>query len=207
MKLYYWDTLNPRKACAVARYLNAPVDFVPVDLGKGEHKRPEYLALNPNGRVPTLEDDGKTLWESNAIMCYLADKAGSDLWPRDERQIEVVRWLSWDAIGFGPHAGTFYFENIIKPRYSLGDPDAAALDRAGEQFKRSARVLDDHLRGRKFLVAERLSLADFAVANVLYYADQARLPLEEFREIRRWHDRLNEIPAWRDPFPVLAKAA
>jgi glutathione S-transferase len=202
MKLYYWDTLNPRKACAVAKYLNSPVEFVPVDLGKGEHKRPDYLAINPNGAVPALEDSGKTLWESNAIMCYLADKAGSDLWPHDERQIEIIRWLSWDAFEFAPQAGTFYFENIIKPRYSLGDPDAAALERATDQFKRFAGVLNDHLRGRDYLVGDGLTVADFAVAASLPYADDAGIPLDGFSEIQRWHARLNELEAWRQPFPA-----
>ena len=201
MKLYYWDTLNPRKACAVAKYLNSPVEFVPVDLGKGEHKRPEYLAINPNGAVPTLEDSGRTLWESAAIMCYLADEAESDLWPHDERQIEIIRWLSWDACEFGPQAGTFYFEHIIKPRYGLGDPDAAALERATDQFKRFAGVLNDHLKGRKYLVGNSLTVADFAVAVSLPYADEAGIPLDGFPEIQRWHARLNQLEAWRQPFP------
>jgi glutathione S-transferase len=94
MKLYYFETLNPRKACAVARYLNSPVEFVRVDLGKGEHKAPSYLAINPNGKVPALTDGDRKIWEANAIMAYLARAAGSDLLPSDDRQIEVTRWLS-----------------------------------------------------------------------------------------------------------------
>src|SRR3954462_9511039 len=70
MKLYYADTLNPRKACAVARYLNSPVEFVHVDLRKGEHKTPAFLAINPNGKVPAFSDGDLKLWEANAIMCY-----------------------------------------------------------------------------------------------------------------------------------------
>ena len=81
MKLYYFDVLNPRKACAVARYLNAPIEYVYLDPAKGEHKTPQYLAINPNGKVPALTDGDLKLWESNAIMCHLAQKAGSDLWP------------------------------------------------------------------------------------------------------------------------------
>jgi Glutathione S-transferase, N-terminal domain len=76
MKLYYAETLNPQKACAVAKYLDATVDFVHVDLGKGENRTPEFLALNPNGKVPVLETGEGSLWESNAIMCYLARVAG-----------------------------------------------------------------------------------------------------------------------------------
>ena len=94
MKLFYSDTLNPRKACAVARYLNSPVEFVYVRLGKGEQRTPEFLAINPNGKVPVLQYGDKSLWEADAIMCYLARFAGSDIWPDDERQVDVIRWLS-----------------------------------------------------------------------------------------------------------------
>src|SRR5918994_1926324 len=89
--------------------LNSPVEFVHVDLAKGENRTPEFLALNPNGKVPVLETDAGSLWEANAIMCYLARLAGSDLWPSDDRQIEVLRRLSWDSNHFTRHAGTLLF--------------------------------------------------------------------------------------------------
>lgn len=103
MKLYYAETLMPRKACAVARHLGSPVEFVRVDLGRGEHKKPGYLAINPAGRVPALVDGDYRLSESNAVMAYLALRAGSDLWPADARQVEVIRWLSWDSEHFTRH--------------------------------------------------------------------------------------------------------
>ena len=93
MKLYYAETINPRKVCAVARYLEVPVEFVRMDLRDRETRTPEFLALNPNGKVPLLQDGEHCLWESNAIMCRLSDLAGADLWPRDQRQIDVLRWL------------------------------------------------------------------------------------------------------------------
>src|SRR3954463_2122082 len=108
MQLYFAETLNPRKACAAAKYLGSPVDFVPVALGKGEHMTPKFRAMNPNAKVPVLVDGDTALWESNAIMCYLARKAGSDFWPQDERQTEVLRWLMWDTTQFAPQAGTLY---------------------------------------------------------------------------------------------------
>lgn len=206
MKLYYATTLSPRKACAVARHLSSPVEFVPVDLGRGEHLQPPYLAINPNGKVPALTDGDRVLWEANAIMCHLADKAGSDLWPHDGRQIEIVRWFSWDADFFSRYAGTLYFEHLIKPRFGLGEPDPAAIAGALGDFRRYARVLDDHLKGRDWLVGDGMTVADFAVAVTLPYAGQAGIPLDEFPEIRRWHDRLNELDAWREPFPAMADA-
>ena len=203
MKLYYFETPNPRKPCAVARYLDAPVEFVRVDLTKGEHKTSEFLALNPNGKVPVLSDGDVTIWESHAIMAYLAAKAGSDLWPSDTaRQIEIMRWLLWDTAHFSRHAGTLYFENFFRPTADMGDPKRDAIDEATGFFKRFAGVLNAHLSGRRYLVHDTLSIADFGAASVLPTAREAQLPLDEFPEITRWHDQLMALPAWKAPFPA-----
>jgi glutathione S-transferase len=207
MKLYYAETTNPRKACVVAKHLNSPVEFVHVDLRKGENRTPEFLALNRNGKVPVLETGGGSLWESNAIMCYLARIAESDLWPNDDRQIEVMRWLSWDSQHFTRHAGSLYFQHIIKPAFGMGGPDPAVVEEATGFVKRFAAVLNDHLSGRDYLVGNGLTVADFAVAITLPYAERARIPLAEFPEIERWHGRLSELAAWVEPFPATRAAA
>ncbi|MGE0604707.1 MAG: glutathione S-transferase family protein [Xanthobacteraceae bacterium] len=205
MKLYYAETMNPRKACAVAKYLNAPVEFVRVELLKGEHKRPEYLAKNPNDRVPTLEvSDDLSIWEADAIMAYLARFAGSDLLPEGDRQVEVMRWLSWGAQHFTRHTGQHYFEYVIKPWAggAFGPANPAAAEEASKQWRPNAAVLDEHLSSRSYLVGDRLTIADFSVAVTLPYAKKAKIPLDEFPNIVRWHDRPNELPAWREPFPA-----
>jgi len=204
MKLYYCETLNPRKACAVARHLRSPVEFVRVDLGRGEHKSPQFLALNPNGKVPVLQEGNESLWEANAIMCRLSDVAHSDLWPHDARQVDVLRWLSWDAQHFTPYGGTLYFEYLIKPRLGMGEANPDNVDEATASFRTQAHILDAHLRNRAFLVGDSLTVADFAVASALPYAQDARLPVAEFPAIGRWYARLEELPAWRDPFPLTA---
>ncbi len=206
-RLFYAETLNPRKVCAVARHLHSPLEFVHVDLGKGEHKAPAFAAMNPNMKVPVLQVGERTIWESNAIMCFLARFAGSDLWPQDERQVEVIRWLHWDAFHFLPAAGAFYFEYVIKPMFGLGAPDPAALDGPRAEFRACGAILNEHLRGRRYLVGDGLTVADFAVGITLPFADAAHIPVAEFPEIERWHARLNELPAWREPFPALRAAA
>ncbi|MDQ8730592.1 glutathione S-transferase family protein [Bradyrhizobium sp. LHD-71] len=207
MKLYYAETLNPRKACAVAKYLNAPVEFVHVDLTKGEQRNPSYLAINPNGKVPALQDGENRIWESNAIMCYLAQAAGSDIWPNDRRQTEVLRWLSWDGQHFTRHAGTLYFEHVIKPIFALGPPDEAATKEATGYVLHYGHILNEHLRGRAYLLGDVLTIADFAVAVTLPYAELAKIPIKEFPEVQRWHGRLNELAAWREPFSKASAAA
>ncbi|HET8554240.1 MAG TPA: glutathione S-transferase family protein [Rhodanobacteraceae bacterium] len=207
MKLYYDDVLSPRRACAVARYLQSPVEFVHIELGKGEHKTPEYLALNPNGKVPTLVDGTRVLWEADAIMAHLAARADSDLWPQDGRQIEVVRWLSWNLQHFYRHGSTLYFEYVIKPRYHLGKLDEQAVEQATKHFRTFAAVLDAHLAQRRWLVGDTLTIADFAVASPLPFAETSHIPLHEFPAIARWHERLCELDAWREPYPEVQAVA
>lgn len=201
MKLYYAETLMPRKACAVARHLGSPVEFVRVDLGRGEHKKPGYLAINPAGRVPALVDGDYRLSESNAIMAYLALRAGSDLWPGDARQVEVIRWLSWDSEHFTRHGGSLYFEHVIRPLFDLGPADAEEVRSATSSFRQSAAVLEAHLGARDWLVGDGPTIADFAVAIALPYAEASRIPLDAFPAIGRWHERMNGLEGWRQPFP------
>ncbi len=208
MKLYYAETMNPRKVCAVAKYLGSPVEYVRVDLSRGEQRTPAFLAENPNGKVPVLVDGDMHLWESTAIMAHLAVKAGSDLWPSDAAsQVEVLRWLSWDIAHFSRHGSSLYFEHVIKPYLGLGEPNAAAVEEATNFFRRFAAVLDAHLEDRDYLVGDKLSIADFGVAVLLPWAEQAQLPVGEFAHIQRWHERMMALPAWRDPFPAPLSAA
>lgn len=203
MKLYYAETLAPRKACAVARYLGLPIDYAFVDLRKGEQTRSDYLAINPNGKVPCLVDGEKSIWEADAIICHLAQRAESELWPRSvHQQIDVVRWLSWNSQHLYRHGGALYFEHIVKPWVGLGEPEPSKVAEAQGFFRKHAGVLDQHLEGRKWLLGDDLSVADFSVAVTLPYAKSAAMPLDEFPRVRRWHDQLNAIDAWRNPFPA-----
>jgi glutathione S-transferase len=203
MKLYYAETLAPRKACAVASYLDLPIDYVFVDLGHGEHTKPDYLAINPNGKVPSLVDGAKNLWEADAIICHLAQRAESALWPRSApQQIDVVRWMSWNSQHLYRHAGSLYFEYLIKPWVGMGEPDPSKVAEAQGFFRKHAGVLDQHLKGRKWLLGDDLSVADFSVAVALPYAKSAAMPLDEFPQVQRWHDQLNAFEAWRNPFPA-----
>lgn len=207
MKLYYAEFLNPRKVCALARHLGSPVEFVLVDFAKGHGRTPQFAALNPNRKVPVLDTGDETIWESNAIMCYLARLAGSDLWPREDRLVDMVRWLSWNSEHFSRYGSELYFQHIIRPAIGMGPPDTAAVEEATKFMRRYSAVLNDHLSERKYVLGDTLTIVDFAVAATLPYAEKARLPLDGFTEIDRWHDRLNLLPGWREPFPALEAAA
>lgn len=202
MQLYYSRNSNPRLAVAVARHVNAPVEFIPaspLDPAQTDTFRP----LNPNLRVPILVEGSTSLWETDAIACRLCQITGSEFWPSPERLPELLRWLSWTASHLGPEASAFYFERIVRPTFSDKAASPARMDRHMSEFRHYAGILNDLLKGREWLIDDRLSYADFRVAFVFPFADQAGLPLADYPEVQRLTDQLNQIDAWRDPFAGL----
>ena len=204
MKLYHHEiSSNSRKVCALAKHLGLDVDYVLVDLTKGVHRSPEFLTINPNGKLPTLIDQGRTVWESNAILCHLAKKAGSDMWPADDDlKIDAIKWMTWEQAHFTRHAGTLFFENVIKGALGRGEPDPKAIEEATGFLNQFATVLDGHLKGRDHVVGRGLTVADFALGAVIPLAEQAKAPLDGYAGIARWYEKtLNALPAWREPWP------
>src|SRR6516162_42971 len=137
MKLYI-NLMSPnvRRVRLTAAVLGLTLEEKKLDFTKGEHKNPEYLALNPNGAVPTLVDGDFVLAESRSIMQYLAStKPESGLLPRDERtRADVTRWQFWDAAHFSPQVGTLAFERLLKGMMGMGDPDQRKIDDALKSF-------------------------------------------------------------------------
>ena len=202
MKLYYSHNLNPRVAVAVARHLQSPVEFIRASPRHPDNQE-AFRPINPNTLVPVLVEGGRSLWETDAIACRLSAVADSDFWPTDQRMAELVMWLSWSAQHFTAAGSAFYFENIVCPRDLLRPPNEAVLEEAGASFRFFAPILDEVLAERVWLVGDRLSYADFRVACVLPFADEARLPVAGYPNILRWHDRLNRLDAWSAPFEGL----
>jgi glutathione S-transferase len=180
-----------------AHHLGHDLELVTVDLAGGEHKRPDYLRLNPNGRIPTLVDDGFELWESHAIMQYLADKApDQDIYPRDlAPRADVNRWLFWSAYHFAPAAALIIRERVSKTLLG-GTPDPAEIARGEAAFLAVAQVLDHHLAERHWIAQNRLTLADFAIAAPLMHASAAQLPFAGFENLEAWFAALRKLDAW-----------
>jgi glutathione S-transferase len=207
---------SPRafKAMVVANHLGIDTTLHVVDLLKGDQKSPDYAALNPNMMMPTLKDGDFVLWESNAIAQYLAGKKPqSGLLPADERgRLDVTRWQFWDLAHWDPACVPLLIENFVKPTVlGITERDEAALAKGTELFHRAAKVLDGQLKNRKFVTGDTLTLADFSLGAPLNYAEQGRLPMEPYGEIRRWHATLSALPAWQktmaqSAMPVAAAA-
>jgi len=202
MKIYWIKAQAPRRALALAKHLKLDVEFVAIDLKSGGLKSPDFVALNPNKKAPVLVDGETVLWESSAIMVYLCNKAGSDMWPtRANEQVEVMRWLSWNDCHWAPAVGPFYFEHIVKSTFGLGPPNGEPLKAAVPEFLRYASVLDSHLAGRSYVALERLTIADFYLASMANDWRESEMPLQNHANIVRWLDGLMRIPAWAKPWP------
>jgi glutathione S-transferase len=204
MKLYM-NALSPnvRRVRLTAAVLGLPLEENTLDLARGEHRSPDYLALNPNGAIPTLVDGDFVLTESRAIMQYLASKKPeAGLLPRDDAaHADVTRWQFWDASHFSPQLGTMTFEKIIKPMIGMGEPDARRVDEALDNFRRFAAVLNKRLDGKPYVVGTALTVADLTLASSLMYAKELDLPLLEFPNIAAWFARITELDAWNKTAP------
>ena len=202
---------SPRafKPMVVANHLGIETTLRIVDLVKGDQKAPQYAALNPNMRMPTLKDGDYVLWESGAILQYLAGKKPeSGLLPRDERgRLDVTRWQFWDVCHWDPGCAVFIFEHLVKPIVlKSGEPDQAAIAKGAENFHRAAKDLDDQLRDRKFVTGEILTLADFSIGASMNLADMAHYPIAQYAEIKRWYAGLRALPAWQKTLGQCAMA-
>jgi glutathione S-transferase len=194
---------------ALKSHLGLECDIRSVDLSRGDQLTPDYVALNRNKKMPTLEDNGFVLWESNAILFYLAAKRPkSGLWPsRVEQQADVVRWLAWESAHWDAESwGMIVYEKSSKAVLGLGPPDPAFIARGEQNFDRFAAVLNDSLKGKRWLVGEQVTIADLSVGAVIPSAERIGLPIAKFPEILRWYDGLAALPAWKTALAAKDKA-
>ncbi len=208
MKLYQHPiSPNARRVRLILHALAIPHEEILVDLAKGENRQPDYLAKNPMGKVPTLEDDGFFLSESYAIAIYLAEKQPSPLYPSAPRaRGDVNRWLFWGASQFSPTIGALARENFLKkiiPAFGL--PDPVQIKRQEDEFRVLAKALDDHLAagtgGRKWITGQDPTLADFALAAGFNMRERAKLPVENAPHLEAWFARVTELDAWKATEP------
>lgn len=206
MKFYFFPpSPNVRKVNAVISYLDIQdIERKVINLAKGEQRRPEFLAINPMGKLPALADDsGLVLWESNAICQFLCERHGdTPFYPRDPRvRADIARWSFWEASTLSQAAEILTHENVRKPMMGIGAPDAARVKQAEERFQPLGSLLNDQLAKRQFLLGTTVTLADFVVGGTLTYLERGRFPTAEFPHLQAWWARLNQISAWKNTIP------
>ena len=193
--LHYWPTPNGHKITLFLEETGLPYRIVPVDIGRGEQFRPEFLAIAPNNRMPAIVDhepaDGGapvSVFESGAILLYLADKTGR-LIPQDLRgRVEALQWLFWQMGGLGPMAGQNHHFALYAP-----EKIPYAIDRYVKETGRLYRVLDRRLADREFVAGE-YSIADMACYPWITPQRQGQ-DIEEFPNLKRWLATVKARPA------------
>ena len=206
MQLYVFPpSPNSLRCQAVANQLGIELELITVDLGGHAQMDAEFVALNPNHKIPTLVDGDFVLWESSAIMMYLAQvKPDNDLIPGDlQDRARMAQWLFWNTAHWGPTCGIFTFENLVKKIMNIGEPDPAQLVKGQEEFTRFGTVLNDHLKGRDTLVGSSVTPADHAIASWLVHAEGGGMPLNDYAEITRWSGKILGSAAWQEALATI----
>jgi GST-like protein len=194
IQLYTWGTPNGKKVSIMLEEINMPYEVHPINIGQGDQMKPEYLAINPNNKIPSIIDpDGPggkpfTLFESGAILVYLAEKSGK-LWPEDMRQrYTMIQWLMFQMGGVGPMFGQAnYF-------YRLEEKNPQAIDRFKKEALRLYNVLNQALGEREYLAGE-YSIADIATYPWVGRHEGHHVKLEDFPHVKRWFDTISARPA------------
>jgi GSH-dependent disulfide-bond oxidoreductase len=203
IELWAWNTPNCRKISVALEEMALAYTVRTVNIGAGEQFNPDFLAISPNNRVPAIIDpegpDGAAIsvFESGAILIYLAQKSGK-FWPSAPRpQVPVLEWLMWQMGGFGPMPGQVHHflqvEDEQDRRYGL--------QRYAKETRRLYGVADRRLADVEYF-AGAISIADFAILGWAWRHERHQVDLAEFPHVRRWYDAMMARPATRRGFDV-----
>jgi glutathione S-transferase len=178
----------------------AGADWAPrfVDYFGGETRAPEYRAINVMGEAPVLEHRGARLAQSGVILDYLAETLGR-FGPADaaERR-EILRWLLWDNHKLTSYTATYRFMRTFTK-----DPDPAVLEVFRKRAETAWGVLDAHLAGRRFVAADRLTIADLSICGYLYFDDEIGVDWADYPNVRAWLGRIQSEPRWAHPYKLM----
>lgn len=191
LKFYFHPTPNPMKVALYLEETGLPFELIPVDTKKGEQHTDDYRAINPNGKAPAIDDDGVRVFDSNAILMYLAEKTGLFAGKAEDRG-EMLSWLMFIGTGLGPFSG-----QSVHFRHAAPEDLPYATNRYLKEAERHYSVLDKHLEGREFIVGNQYSIADISAWG---WVDKATVVLGEnglspYPNVKRWFDSINARPA------------
>jgi GSH-dependent disulfide-bond oxidoreductase len=195
--LYYWTTPNGHKITMFLEEAGVPYKIYRIDIGKGDQFKPEFLAISPNNRIPAIVDNDPkgggapiSVFESGAILLYLAEKTGKFI-PSDIRgRTEVMQWLFWQMGGLGPMAGQNGHFNVYAP-----EKVPYAIERYTRETNRLYGVINTRLADRPFLAGENYSIADMACYPWIVPWERHKQTLSDFPHLKRWFDAIAKRPA------------
>jgi GSH-dependent disulfide-bond oxidoreductase len=195
LKFFYNLAPNPMKVALLLEELGLPYEAIPVDTRKGEQHAPAFTALNPNAKVPAIVDDGVVMFDSNAILLWLADKHARFV-PTDmasAERAETLSWLMFIASGIGPYSGQAVHFRIAAP-----EPKEYALNRYDFEADRHWKILDERLTTREWLVGPHYSIVDMAFwgwARLVPFVMGDQQAFERYPHVKRLLDEINARPA------------
>lgn len=185
---YTWSTPNGYKIAIMLEEIKLPYQTYPIDISQGQQLTPEFLQINPNNKIPAIVDqqgpDGKaiTIFESGAILIYLAEKTGQLLSKDARARIKALQWLMFQVGGLGPMFGQLhYFKNFASEKIDY------AIERYSNEVKRIYTVLNKHLATTPYL-ADEYSIADIATFPWVYFHPRQGINLDDYPHVKRWHD-------------------
>ena len=178
----------------------AGADWAPrfVDFFNGETRTPAYREINVMGEVPVLEHDGQRLSQSGVILDYLAASLGKFGPAGDAERREILRWLLWDNHKLTSYTATYRFLRMFTK-----DTDPAVLEVFRKRAESAWGVLDAHLAGRRYVVADRLTIADLSLCGYLFFADEIGVDWAAYPGIRGWLERIQSQPRWAHPYKLM----
>jgi glutathione S-transferase len=187
---------NVQKVLWCCSELDIPFEREDVGGPFGKNNTPEYRALNPNGLVPTIDDDGFILWESNAIVRYLCAKHGAGkLWPADlARRADADRWMDWQQTTLGPPMGILFRGLLKQPPDVI---DAGQLNVSMQTATAGWRILDAALARHSFVTGDTLTMGDIALGSAVHRWFALPRERPELAHVAKWYARLNDRPAYR----------
>jgi len=205
IQVWTWPTPNGHKVHIMLEEVGLPYEIVPVNIGAGDQFRPEFLAITPNHRIPAIVDpDGPggkpfSLFESGAILIYLAEKTGQ-LIPADPAQrYRCLQWLMWQMGGIGPMFGQYnHFASYAKEKLPY------AIERYANEVRRLHRVLNKRLAESEYLAGPGYSIADIACFAWVRNPQRRDVDLAQYPAVQRWHDAIAARPAVQRGVQVLA---
>ncbi len=196
LKIYGSPRTSAGRCYLMLEEVGVPYETVALDMmEKREHKSPEFLKLNPNGKVPCLIDGDFVLWESLAINYYLAEKFKPELLGAEVKERALVQqWSTWALVELQPPMVDIIIQTMFVP---ADKRDPAIIAKANEKIPHLLAILDKSLSGKTYLVAEKVTLADLNAASVVNIANTVKIPLDGYANLAGWFQRIKERPSFK----------
>lgn len=193
-------TVNGIKTRLACQAMNLDPEIKIIELQKGEQKSAEFLALNPEGKIPVLVVADTVITESNAILQYLAHSHESSLWPREATaQAEILKWLFWQSGPWNIGVGIFSHRRVVLPHWGFPSDEPLSEKRL-DDFHRIMSQFDGALAGKSFLVGDDFTIADISLGSYLIFSDEADIPLADYHNVCRWLEGLRATSWWQETY-------